>query len=897
MYNSRAVNISVIVFLTVLLSFSVSAELSFESVDEPHVNLDVSNNTGFYGAVQFLDGSEPVTPENLEEDEINVTYSYDQEHENQTHMEYWTDGIYFSELTIRDDVNDTVLYEAEQDQTGGISEEDEHVVEFGDLHVEVLTDFTEPVKADSDREVEVNVTDYNGEPVEDVEVNVLFTNMTDTFEEEIRHYDSDEEVHYRSRTTMPPQTNETFLMHVTAENEDLGLDNPFGGETKMIETFPRLEGEIEYINSDSGCESSEMPVSCERGAEIDTGFNITESEAENVNLSVMTETMNGTVETQEEIRLHEEHDGLFEGGFEVPDINTSNKTDTMMLEFNATNDQREYVETYEIGYSSFVIDDRSASNTIPGDYQVELEVLKPYSLSSVDTDRVEGDVNVTDPEDEEFEAFNLSDMDFSGGSYSKDVFIPFDSSGIYSISYTVEDIYGLERNLEKEFNVEDVNQSFYINRSLDTEINKTGEHSFDLEAENLVDGDVNLTWDKQGDTEDLADISGSYRHISEGVTETIEMVLDIEFVESFSGEIMFEDQNSGYNQTLTVENEAPTCDRRDEELCVVYDDLNGTVFDTDDQDVRDLDLKYLGHFDEDKNITAQVTGEVSDYVDVDPENFTLNGTEDMETVVLEYKTESPGDWTGTLEIESDNRSIDIPVELDSEIEDIDASVTVLTDEIDLGSFVEGDDFSETIEVENDGDIEIDSLSYSSTSFDVSGEDTSIDTGETEEVQIDFEDVDSESGTVTVEASTDEGTVSDSVSVTAQVYPDFDERADDLETQAVDLDSSTSDAELSTRISEVQADISTLRTEASSENFEEAESLYDDISSELQSIETDLQQQESDNGGETAPPEEEDDVGLIIPLIIGLFVFLLVGFIAYTSIIPEKDDPLYNVLGK
>ncbi|PSH01137.1 MAG: hypothetical protein BRC26_04290, partial [Nanohaloarchaea archaeon QH_8_44_6] len=52
---------------------------------------------------------------------------------------------------------------------------------------------------------------------------------------------------------------------------------------------------------------------------------------------------------------------------------------------------------------------------------------------------------------------------------------------------------------------------------------------------------------------------------------------------------------------------------------------------------------------------------------------------------------------------------------------------------------------------------------------------------------------------------------------------------------------------------------------------------------------------SGNQGSSGTTSNESSM---LPIIAGvIFVLLIIGFIAYTSIIPEEGDPLYRVLGR
>jgi len=116
-----------------------------------------------------------------------------------------------------------------------------------------------------------------------------------------------------------------------------------GVQSMYIETLPEIIGNIQRLNASSGCDGQSFFGECERDAVIDTAFNITSSDAENVNLTLsLRNKSSGMWENQSTVVMTDSGDGeFFTGEITVPDINTSAYDRVFQLQYNATNGGRE----------------------------------------------------------------------------------------------------------------------------------------------------------------------------------------------------------------------------------------------------------------------------------------------------------------------------------------------------------------------------------------------------------------------------------------------------------------------------------------------------------------------------------------------------------------------------
>jgi len=80
-------------------------------------------------------------------------------------------------------------------------------------------------------------------------------------------------------------------------------------------------------------------------------------------------------------------------------------------------------------------------------------------------------------------------------------------------------------------------------------------------------------------------------------------------------------------------------------------------------------------------------------------------------------------------------------------------------------------------------------------------------------------------------------------------------------------------------------------------YETASQFYDDAQQTISDAESDPNGNGDTGNGDTGTDEPEEGGIPFIPIVAGLFMVIIVGFVAYSSIIPEEGDPLYDVLGQ
>ena len=908
--NNYLVRRSLLVALSlVFLTGLASAAWSIDALNTPYSHLDVSDNTSTVQIVNVTDSnSDPVNRTELENaDNTAVNYIYPSGG-NKVEMSWLDAGYYYAEFDAESLEGDSVTYEIfDSSADGGTIDSASQTLNFGNMTVDILNDFSSPVKFGKTVKMEVNVTDdFNDTHEDQADVSVYFTNGTWTSQVHSIDNHNDEDLYYfNSEVKLPSEPGSDYVIHANATRNNAGYNDSYGSQSIAFETLPEIQGEIESLNASSGCNNESFFTECQRDAVIETGFNITESDAENVNLSI--EIKNRTSGKWEENTTTEltQEDGLYTGKITVPDVNTSEYEKTIRLKYNASNQERTEIVKRDLSYRDFRIVDKSNSVTGPGNYAVKLEIRKYFTPELLENSRIKNSlVQVREPSGDLLTSFTVTDdmeRKPDPGHYKRTIDIPVSAEkGIYDMIVEVNNTYDEQKTETFNFNVTDIEKTFEINEGEDDfekTVDKTGNHSFNVTAENMINAENNISTEVSGEIENFTTVNnGTNISLDAEESENITIEFDVDSVDQYSGEIKFMDEEANYNWTMDVALEHTSCDHREETICVTGDDLNASTDESGDI-VKEFTVINFGEKDEEYSVSASLSGNVTSYSSLNESSVDLNTENDSRQVELTYSATAPGFYSGTLSLSNSEDTLDIPVSLDSDVEATDAGISI--SEVELGELDEGATVTHDVEVENTGDFEITDVEFSSDTYTVSGSADSIAPGDTETVSVEFSNVESDSGTLEVTGQTGSGEVSASTPVTATVVPDYEARASELEQRLLDLDSRVeSDSSLQTELNNLQPTISDIKTAYNQGDYERAQSLYRDASTTLDSVERELASQDQQNNNNANTNQTTDNGGFpILPLAAAIFVILLVGFVAYTSIEPEEGDPLYNVLGQ
>jgi hypothetical protein len=777
---------------------------------------------------------------------------------------------------------------------------------LGEYEVQLQDDYSRQFKAGRQFELEAVVTNASsGDVVDDSQasVEVFFENSSETLEtQQIDNYRDGE--FYNSRVTFPDAADTTYLMHVEV-SQDGG--SAVGSTSRIVDIAPQIRGEITEFYSANGCNTQSMPTSCEEGAQLDVEYNVTNSVAENVNLSVYGFNSSGDyiVET---LNLTDQG-GIFTGDVTVPDLNTSIYNKGMEFVFNATNNFRRHTDRRTVDLETFKIQDRSPPTTYIGqNYQMQIFLGKPYSLNDYSKERFDDiTVNVTDSDNQVVEVFDEGDLSYSEtqgvmeGSFVLDEDNP---TGGYSLDVTANNTYGEEKTLSSGFSVRDVNATFDIETEQDWEVNRIEPQSFSIPVENLLETENELEYEVT-ELEDEITVTNDTLNLDALEEDAVGVDVELSELTDKEGEIRFMDSSTNYNHTVDIDLETPGCRIQVGDLCSETESVEGTASSTSEF-TESIDLRYIGDQDGSVSYTSTVEGEIGQYISLENVNETseLSDTRDVD---VEFSPETEGVFTGEAVFEIDNDDSDqltVPITLDYVGDttgeggtESSLSVTVTPEEVNLGTVVDGESTSTTLEVQNNGNQEINSVTASSSSYTVSTGSTEIPAEESTNLELTFEQVGSSTGTVDLTMESSDSETTETVSISASPIQNYGERRSELRDRLRTLQDSTdgSDEELT----EASTKISRIQTAWDAGNYEEAERLYTEVSNTLDSVET----SDTGTGGADTPenqnPNQNQGGGLPVLPIIGVLVVVLLagGFLIYTSYIPEEGDPLYSVLGE
>ncbi|MFB6213857.1 MAG: hypothetical protein ABEJ07_04830 [Candidatus Nanohaloarchaea archaeon] len=881
----------------IFLSSAVAGAWSINDNDSPVSHDVLSEDTDTKQVVELVDSNgNPVDLEELQTAGYDFNFIYNRTGGSasmEADMKHLASGYYYADFQANF-TDGMIEYELEGTSPEINSTEN---IPVGNHTVSIQNDFSVKYKAGSEIEVGVRLEDEWNDTIEDrANVELHFTNGTWTSSPVQLGYNSRKEL-YTNGVTLPRQAEGTYVVHVDSYSTGAAYENARGSHSVILETHQSVQGETLYLNASSGCNNETYFTACERGASIETGYNVTASSANRVELDLLlVNRSNGEWVERDSLSMSEES-GLWEASFEFPDIDTSWYRKKLVLRYNATNGKRSDVDTRNISYRTYRIQDRSSPAAYQGsDYEVELFFAKYFSLESLNRTRFDNaSITVEGPGDSELISFNMNEMSFrrSTGLFKNTIQIPSDAtSGAYETAVTAFNRYGERKTLSSGFNVRDIQATFNTSGDMEPVINKTGIHTRNFTVTNKVGNSKTLTAEVSGEIENFTEVNnGDNITLEADETRDVTVEFNLSYVEDYSGEIVLEDTSAMYNETIDIEIEAPQCGKRSGVLCLTG--LSGEWMnvsrDSRGSTVRTVDVNYLGEKGTDESVDIDVTGKVSSYLAAEPVSFTVNETQ---TVAFNYTAIAPGSYTGTVNVSGEEGHVSFHTALDSDVEATNASISAPSS-IDLGYFPSGETVSKVIEVRNTGRIEITSLEASSSTLDVSAEQVSIPAGQSRGVELTFGTVTADSGTVTLRGTTVADNTVAELSVVANPVPDYAAQADTLSSRITSLSQRATSDSVQTQLQSLETQVSQVKTAYQRGNYQEAQSQYQSIASQLDSVEQQIQQKSQDDG----TGEQQENGGFpVLMVAVVLFVLLLVGFVAYTSIIPEEGDPLYNLLG-
>jgi hypothetical protein len=323
-------------------------------------------------------------------------------------------------------------------------------------------------------------------------------------------------------------------------------------------------------------------------------------------------------------------------------------------------------------------------------------------------------------------------------------------------------------------------------------------------------------------------------------------------------------------------------------------DLNSSTDEAEDIE-RSFRVYYLADENETSEVEPSIDGNISEIAEVGPETVELNSSNNEQWFDLNYTVSGPGYFTGTISM----ADLDIPIHLQSDAESQELEITVPSS-LDLGEVTSSDSVTEEIEIENTGGTTVEALDFSSEELDVSGNSESISPGSSETVSLELSDI-SSGASITVTASNSGQETSEIIDVTADVIIDYADRASELRERINSVQATVSSDENMNTLNTAFTNVTEVETAYQAGDYDRAERIYESTEQKVSEVERNAGTNINSGTGPGTPSpsttSSSSDSSILIILAAVVFILLLIGFIAYTSLIPEEGDPLYKVLGR
>lgn len=911
-------NIKRAILLLAVLTVSITAvqaqtsNYNLELLGEPHSYNYVSPNDPSYQLVNLTYNGEPTSPDNLAADGGMFTWEYPSGSGINDSMEYLAEGIWYANInanTTTESINFTLENETSDSQI--IWEEKKDTLDSSTLKIDKVTTLNDPIKAGKPVTFRVDVTNTtSGNQVTDANVQIRFVNGTYATEVVNIGYNDQNNI-YRTSLDIPNYTNQTFVGQITANKGTEDSSYSFDVNTK-----PAIEGYIDEVSAEEGgCSASQMPDECEGNASLDLGFNVTQVLAESVNVTLLKYRNSGEEVVHDEISLTRnssipsDESGYYYGGFDFPFINRSEYQNSVKLKFNASSDNRDYIENHTIDYRAFRanIDFEKSYAYQSGEISIPLTLERYFSLNRIPEDQLKTlDVNITDPNENLFASYNLSNVSLgTDEQYTETVDIPGDAPvGDYSVELFVEDIYGGNATLMREFSVRENTQTFELgSNSLEPTFENTGQFQTTLNITDISGTGLNMSTEVSSGLENVLELPSEFQMDPDEQRE-LTLEWNITEVTSYSGEVEFFDEDSNYNTTISVDTNAPDCKFQNGNLCSLSNQNIEYSMNERTTEQTTIEILNIGNEGSQRQVSLSISGNISEYAAVQ-NDYNFDGSQ---TIPINFTPQEQGVYTGNLEIgDTVGSTLEYDLVLDSNVPSGAANADI-TESVSLGSLVEGESAEAEIEIENTGETTIENITVNSSTYSIEAdtEGLAISPGSASTVQVSFNNVESDSGQLEVHLEALED-ATETVSVSADVYSDYATRIDNLFTDIRNLRDSTSSQQALSTLNDAESQLDSAEISWENGNYQEAVNSYEEADELYSTAQTTVESQEPADGTEdpntgtedpgSQQPQNEGGGLPIIPIIVVIVLLIGGGFVFYESYIPEEGDPLYDVLGQ
>ncbi|PSH00192.1 MAG: hypothetical protein BRC28_00665 [Nanohaloarchaea archaeon SW_4_43_9] len=869
---------------SIVFLIGTASAYTITPLNEPYSVEFVGDLSDSSRMINLTDSGESVNSDDISG--FNFTYTYNASGGDEASMQHLSEGYWYADITPDTSEGGTINYTLQETSGTGDEFHNTENLQFGNYSVELLSDTSTNLPPGDTVNVRVNVTDeWNDEPEEGATVNIYFTNGTETHEiQELGNQDGSE--YYNSQINVPDVYDASYLMHVNVTNKGDSILNSEASFTLPVETNPVMSGEIEELESSGTCNDSSFFTECEREAEISTSYNVTGDTPNSVNLTLNLWNRSNSSWQNFTVKEMEQNNDIYQSDLTLPDLNTTAFGEDVQLVYNATGTEKDAVTKRNITVRTYDINFGASSTAQQGgEYNLEVAFGKYFSSRPLDPSRIYANITVKNST-ENLSEFKLEDMDYQDGVFQRDVEIGSDwEEDTYTVEVEAEDVYGSKKTDSDNFFVEEVNRTFNISGEIDDTVRTGKNYSYNFTVENLQESELELDAEYSDELEGVTWVNGSDNLSVPADSEiNVTALFNMTEVVERSGDITLTD--GSYNNSVDVDLSIPECDYRNATICVeTLGNLNATTNETGEIE-REFKVHYLAPENDSTQLDLSSSGNISSLISFNPATVEMNSSNNQQFTNLNYTVSGSGYFVGTIQVEN----AEIPVELDSDAESREVQFSV-TSTLDLGTITSDDSVTEEVEIENTGSALINSVSFESDQMTVEADSVELDPGESRNVELSISEV-SSTGSIRVTAESSDDQAVEVVEIMGEAMTDYSEQASTLRGRIEGLQPQVSDDEYQNILNTAYQNVSEIENLYQAGEYEEAGRVYEATKAEVNQVESRVN---SGNQGSSTPASNESSM---LPIIAGvIFVLLIIGFIAYTSIIPEKGDPLYRVLGR
>lgn len=439
-----------------------------------------------------------------------------------------------------------------------------------------------------------------------------------------------------------------------------------------------------------------------------------------------------------------------------------------------------------------------------------------------------------------------------------------------------------------------------LKSGIDLNVKRKGNYSRNVTLKNYLatENTINISWSEE--IENITHSSHDNVELPPQGNSTVRFTFNVSELEDAEGEIEFTETETSISESIDIDIITPDCVQRTNVLCrkgiedlFIHSDERGEI-------ERSLELQNLVHATQEINLSVE--GNISDYTTFENSTVELNRTE---TVDLTFNPQVPGNFSGTIELETSGETMEIDTEMIANFTERESGFELTPSSLSIENLPRSNDASREIRMTNTGTLQIERVEVNSESFELSSEPPqTLASSDSKNFTVNLQSVQSESGDLNVTAETSQENISRDLSISVSLVPQLSEMKNTINSRVSSLRSQANSSSTLTRLTDLQTETSAIETQWDQGNYGRANQIYRSTTSKLDSIQSQVGGSEPSNpggggnGGTTSPGSEQGgSAGGMIIVILVLLVFILgAGFVVYTSYYPEEGDPLYDVLG-